>query len=257
MKTERRFFSKAELRSEQVGSTVYVSGYSAVFDQESEDLGGFREVIKPGCFSRALAEKQDVRCLQNHNPNLILGRTKSGTLALSEDAHGLRFRCALPQTQAGDDVAELLSRGDLDQCSFAFVAVDQAWIETKDADGSMTFIRELRDVDLIDCSLVCYPAYPNTSAGLSRSLFPDGAPSEVRSHLAKRTAADDTDTSECECECDFCEAGDHDNCDPETCGDPENCRCSAERSKKPGAGEDDHERAKQRERALALAEQSW
>ena len=43
-------------------------GYAAVFDKLSEDLGGFREVIKRGAFKPPLKNGDDVRLLVNHNP---------------------------------------------------------------------------------------------------------------------------------------------------------------------------------------------
>jgi HK97 family phage prohead protease len=60
------------------------------------DLGFFREKIKAGAFDDALANKDDVRCLKNHDPNLILGRTKSGTLRLESNSVGLRFNVDIP-----------------------------------------------------------------------------------------------------------------------------------------------------------------
>jgi hypothetical protein len=42
-------------------------GYAAVFNKPSHDLGGFREVIKPGAFKRTLADSAHVVALNNHN----------------------------------------------------------------------------------------------------------------------------------------------------------------------------------------------
>src|SRR5882672_2003174 len=76
--TERRVLtSKVSLRT--ASGTVFAEGYAAKFGKWSQDLGGFREMIAPSAFNRALLEKQDVRCLLNHNPSVIFGRTASGT----------------------------------------------------------------------------------------------------------------------------------------------------------------------------------
>ena len=88
---ERRVFSvegiKIEKREKSGG---LLKGHAAVFNQLSEDLGGFREQVAPGAFIEAL-EKDDVRALFNHDPNFILGRNRSKTLRLSEDTRGLAF----------------------------------------------------------------------------------------------------------------------------------------------------------------------
>src|SRR5438034_9249362 len=73
---EVRMFPKSELRVSQDGK---IAGYAAVFN-EQYDSDFFIETIKPGAFSRALREAQDIRCLYNHNANSLLGRTKAGTL---------------------------------------------------------------------------------------------------------------------------------------------------------------------------------
>ena len=73
----------AELRADG-GRTV--SGYAALYNSESEDLGGFREVIAPGAFRSVLQKSPDVILNFNHDANYILGRTSAGTLQLREDS---------------------------------------------------------------------------------------------------------------------------------------------------------------------------
>ena len=134
-----------------------ITGYAAVFNSKSEDLG-FREIIMPGAFDRALKEAHDVRALWNHNQDMVLGRTKSGTLRLSVDERGLKIETDLPDTQAGRDALTLIGRGDVDQMSFAFRTLTDDW---RTEDGEI--IRELRDLELLDVSPVAYPAYAETS----------------------------------------------------------------------------------------------
>jgi hypothetical protein len=176
----------AQLRAKQSDKPT-IEGYAAVFNQLSEPIWGFRERIAPGAFARALREDQDVRALMNHDPNFVLGRSKSGTLEMDEDTKGLHFTCELPDTQAARDLHTLISRGDIDQCSFAFRVTKQTWIDERDADGNMSTIRELNDLDLFDVSAVTYPAYEQTTVD-ARSLFPDGVPAEVRSHAPELRA---------------------------------------------------------------------
>jgi HK97 family phage prohead protease len=158
-----------------------IEGYAAKFNEEY-DNGWFIETIKPGAFTRAVKEKQDVRGLMNHDANLVLGRTKSGTLSLNQDATGLYFECDLPDTQTARDLYELVKRGDIDGCSFGFQVMAQSWREAKDANGKMIQYREIEDVDLFDVGPVTFPAYPQTSVD-ARALFPDGVPVEVRQRI--------------------------------------------------------------------------
>lgn len=188
MLREFRSIKARELRAEKgEDGKQYLTGYAATFNTLSSDLGWFRERIMPGAFGRALREQQDVRHLKNHDPNLVLGRTKSGTLELSEDTKGLQFRTLMPDTTYANDLMASVARGDIDECSFGFSAIRTVWIDEPDPDDptgkAMRCIRELHDLDLFDISTVTYPAYPNTSAAMERSLFPDGMPAEVRSHM--------------------------------------------------------------------------
>jgi hypothetical protein len=150
---ETRILRNTEIRA-QGGNTI--SGYAAVFNSESEDLGGFIETIRPGAFARAIRTKQDVRCLFNHDESRVLGRIQSGTLRLAEDRTGLRFECRMPDSPTGRDVLEAIRRGDINQCSFGFLNAVDSWSH----DGSR---RELVDLDLRDVSPVTFPAYQATS----------------------------------------------------------------------------------------------
>lgn len=180
-KIEQRFH-RAELRAESQGEDGVLVGYAAVFNSQSEDLGGFRETVMPGAFARSIRAGADVKFLQNHSPDMVMGRTKNGTLKLEEDSRGLKFRCLLPPTQAARDLYALVRRGDVSECSFAFVAKDQSWEDARNENGDLYTSRKLVDVDLLDCSAVTYPAYSSTEVS-ARDLFPDGEPVEVRSHV--------------------------------------------------------------------------
>src|SRR5207244_4392598 len=86
---ELRFLQAAELRT---AGPREIEGYAAIFNSLAK-IGNFVERFQPGAFRRALDEKQDVRCLFNHDPNSILGRSRAGTLDVAEDSTGLHFRC--------------------------------------------------------------------------------------------------------------------------------------------------------------------
>lgn len=160
MEIERREFVLDEIRVERnEDKPPKVVGHAAVFNQLSEDLGGFREQIKPGAFAEAI-KTDDVRALFNHNPDLILARNKAKTLRLSEDSKGLSIEFEPSDTQVGRDLLVSLERGDISQMSFGFNvrAEGQDWSE--DDEGQM--IRTLTNVRLFDISPVVYPAYPQT-----------------------------------------------------------------------------------------------
>lgn len=140
-----------------------LSGYAASYNDPTA-IGTFTERIAPGAFTRSLASGRDVLALLDHRPDVLLGRTRSGSLKLSEDANGLRFELQLPDTAAARDVIALAERGDLGGMSFGFVATDEAW------DGNT---RELREVELHEISIVqSWPAYQSTEINL-RSKPPE------------------------------------------------------------------------------------
>lgn len=182
---EYRFTPALELRVQETNGKRTLTGYAATFNNLSHDLGGFKEKITPGAFARSLHSNPDVMALSEHDSKKgILGRTKAGTLRLSEDNVGLRFECDLPDTSLGRDVATSVARGDLDSMSFGFVAKDDDWQRS----GGDT-IRSLKDVDLFDISVVGNPAYPNTSVQMRSLMFPDGAVTvpEFRAEAKEKT----------------------------------------------------------------------
>ena len=159
---ERRFV-KYQLRAQTDGDKRRIIGYGAVFNSLSEDLGGFKELIMPGAFADVLGD--DVRSMFNHDPNLILGRTNSGTLALAEDDIGLRYETDPPDTQYARDLEASIDRGDVDQSSFGFRVLEESWRHpTEDEPLPIRVIHKFQR--LYDVGPVTFPAYPTTSAGV-------------------------------------------------------------------------------------------
>lgn len=141
-----------------------ITGYAAVFNSKTTIGGWFDEVIEPGAFARSLSENGDIRALFNHNWDNVLGRTKSGTLRLEEDEKGLKFEIELPNTSVGRDLAESMSRGDINQCSFGF------WITEENWDYSVEpALRTIKEVELYEISVVSIPAYDDTEVSLVHS----------------------------------------------------------------------------------------
>ncbi len=151
----------------------HIEGYAVVFNSESVDLGGFREVILPTAITQGLIERSDVFMVFQHDMDKVLARSRNGegSLKLTLYDHGLRFAFDAPNTDLGNEVLEYLRRGDVGECSFAF-ALDpndkEADVWEKREDGSI--LRTInRIAGLYDCSIVWNAAYPQTSVS-ARSL---------------------------------------------------------------------------------------
>lgn len=153
--------SNIEVRNDD-GKNVVV-GYGAVFNSESNDLGGFVEYIAPGAFDGRLED--DVRFLINHD-GLPLARTTNNTLRLSVDEKGLKYEADMPDTTLANDLMTLLKNGTISQSSFAFTVEDDSW---RNEDGKN--IRTINKVSrLYDVSSVTYPAYNEAGSFALRSL---------------------------------------------------------------------------------------
>ena len=164
-----------EIRQSPDGK-VGLRGYAAMFDSPAHG-----EVIRSSAFTKTLAEQADVRLLANHE-GIPLARTKSGTMTMSVDERGLLVD-APDLDMANPTVQELvsaMSRGDIDQMSFAFIPVRENYDQE-------TRTREILECRLMDVSIVTYPWYESTSVGL-KSL--DMALAEVRSGAVSPEARD-------------------------------------------------------------------
>jgi HK97 family phage prohead protease len=150
-----------EMRASANGSLTF-SGYASVIGapyRVSDMLGEYDEQVAAGAFAKALSENDDVRLMLNHD-GVPLARTKSGTLSLREDEVGLFCEAQLdPKSPLVQTIRSAMSRGDLDQMSFAFSVVRQSW----SPDYTQRTILECR---LFDVSIVTYPASPTTSASM-------------------------------------------------------------------------------------------
>lgn len=192
----KREFRKltGEIRTETINGATKIVGYGSVFNQLSEPMRignrTVRERVMPGAFDRCLAAGADIRGLVNHNTDMVLGRTASGTMRVSVDQHGLRYEIDPPDTSYARDLMVSLGRGDINQSSFGFYMVDEGYVAGEDG----TTIRELREVDVFDCSPVAFPAYTGASSGLRaaeelRSMFPDGIPESLEAPEMKTPPA--------------------------------------------------------------------
>lgn len=169
-----------------------IRGYAALFQSDSQDLGGFVERILPGAFDGVIQRGTDVVALYNHDPMFLLGRESSGTLRLSVDERGLRYEIDPPESRA--DVIEAIERGDVRGSSFAFKVKGSGEKWSKTADGRQ--LREIREIDgLFDVGPVLKPAYSATETFVSRRALEIANATEVPVPPVQEEAAAEAEDS--------------------------------------------------------------
>lgn len=187
---EKRSFT-VQARASQ-GEEFVLVGRAASFNTLSSDLGGFREMLAVGCFDHSLNSGDDIKCLANHNADVVLGTRATGTLQLSADTDGLNFRCQLNKhISSHRDAYETIKAGLANQCSFAFTvpAGGDDWsMETDSATGQTFAKRVVRNLELFEISAaVTFPAYKG--AATSTSARADKAADEKQADAQRRRLA--------------------------------------------------------------------
>ena len=173
----------------------HIEGYAIVFNSLSNDLGGFREIIEPTAIDDELIKNSDIVCLFNHNIKLgLLARSYHGrgSLKLEIDEHGLHYSFDAPNTKFGNEILEMVRRGDVAKCSFAFVCGEDNW--TKDENGE--YIRRVKKIkNLYDVSLVYHPAYEETEA-IADTRGLDELKAQEANNIVKENSEDMNDKQE-------------------------------------------------------------
>lgn len=140
------------------GEAPCIEGYFAVFNSDYDIAPGMSESIAPGAFTSSISG--DIRALINHDTTMVLGRTKSHTLQLREDEHGLWGHIDInPNDADAMNLYERVKRGDVDQCSFGFDILKED-TDYKE-DGSVHWT--IREVELYEVSACTFPAYEQTN----------------------------------------------------------------------------------------------
>src|SRR5437879_1754876 len=190
---ERRIY-RALLRAEASASGAKVlRGYAARYNVKTTIRGwdNFHEVLAAGAFAAALKRGDETMFLIDH-AGQPMGRTKNGTLKLSEDEKGLAFSAQLPNTTAASDLFEQVRVGNLDECSFAFSVPRDGdeWDDDPDCEDENCNLplRTIKTLTLFDVSCVSRPAYPQTS------ISANATPADVSS-VNTAYADDDGDPS--------------------------------------------------------------
>jgi HK97 family phage prohead protease len=155
-----------ELRNHPTeGQPGTVVGYAAVWDSLSHDLGGFRETLKPWCMDACFGAS-DVHALYNHNTDLVLGRSRAGTLQCAPDAKGLKVQIDLPPTSFSRDLWQNLLLNNITGMSFGFTIAPNGEEWTADAAGNP--VRTITEVkQLFEVSICAQPAYPSTEIAIA------------------------------------------------------------------------------------------
>lgn len=153
----RSFQTKFKATRAEENGALFIEGYFAVFNNQTELWAGAYEEISPNAFDETLGN--DIRALINHDTTLVIGRNKANTLQLKVDSHGLWGRIEInPNDTDALNVYERVKRGDVDQCSFGFNVLEELtdWRE----DGTVKWT--LNKIDLHEVSVCTFPAYEDT-----------------------------------------------------------------------------------------------
>ncbi len=166
---ERRFVPNAgniQLRNDGDGEATGIGGLGIPVGV-SADIGPFTEEISRAAVTDAISQDWDVRGLFNHDPNMVLGRTKSGTMSLKSTRDGLEYDIPeMPATRS--DVLEAIKREDVDGNSFSFTVESEEWDESSERDKPHRTIK--RFGQLFDVGPVTFPAYEGQTVVSARSM---------------------------------------------------------------------------------------
>lgn len=154
-----------------------IEGYALKFGVRSRLLcdwwNNYYEVLEPGCVTREMLDRQDIKLTMFHDRQLVLARSNkgNGTLSYEVDKVGVKFWAEMPHTVDGDKALELVSRGDIAGCSFIYStdegdsenAVSYERLDEKGDDGEDILLRHVKRIDNVyDFTITTDPAYEQT-----------------------------------------------------------------------------------------------
>lgn len=186
---EIRSFSEERAMPTVLENTRTIEGYSTLFEKESRVMFDpqkkrfFVEIIKRGAVTENDFKDWDIKALAEHDKSRLLARSfnGSGTLQLSVDDFGVKYRFDAPKTVEGDNAIEMISRRDIFGSSFAYISDEKLDVRYYIREDGM-LIREVNKIRrMFDVSVVTDPAYFGTDVCV-RSLdvyFNDNKDDEV------------------------------------------------------------------------------
>lgn len=174
----------AEFRVERVeredgGTDTYIRGYAVVFEQYSKPIWDeWVEIISRNAFAET--DMSDVVMVIDHARDVssVLARSRNGegTLEITIDEVGVAFRFKAPDTRAGRDIVELVERGDISECSFAFWVAKDTWTYDVTFNDKTYDVRRIEAVaKLADLSIVVSGQYGQTSVSVEERALVDEA----------------------------------------------------------------------------------
>ena len=187
------------LRSADDGKR-YLEGYAIIFNQRSKLIREwgetFFEVIEPAAPDRVLSDPGlNTIATIDHDRAKMLGRVKSGTLALTKDTRGLKYTIELPDTTLGRDVATMVERGDYFESSFIFTIADKGYRYDRGEDIAVRYVSDFEN--LFDVAIVVDGAYANTAVRLRSQEWEENEEEEERAEEEEEgDEEDETDDEE-------------------------------------------------------------
>ncbi len=136
----------------------HITGCPVPYGILSHDLGGFKEVYEPGCFSESI-QQDDIYALFNHHEDHVLGRKSAGTLAVTEDSTGVHFDITPPSKDWAEALVESMQRGDIDGMSAAFYISKYRW-EMRDG----WRVRVISAARMVESSVATFPYFKTSAA---------------------------------------------------------------------------------------------
>lgn len=145
-----------------------IEGYAIRFNSVSEILYDkekrrfFREIIDKEAITQELIDNSDIKFLFNHDKERLLARRNRGTGSLHVEVRdeGVYFSFEIPNTGVGNDLREMIKRGEVTTCSFAFSDGDNIQWDFSDREIPTRVVKSIRG--LFDLSAVFDAAYSQT-----------------------------------------------------------------------------------------------
>lgn len=145
-----------------------IEGYAIRFNSVSEILYDkekrrfFREIINREAINQELIDNSDIKFLFNHDKERLLARRNKGTGSLNVEVRedGVFFSFEIPNTSIGGDLKEMIKRGEVTTCSFAFTDGDSIEWDFSNREVPTRTVKSIRG--LFDLSAVFDAAYSQT-----------------------------------------------------------------------------------------------